>query len=308
MYWHQSHQLSPFKSIASRQVAFTHDFAEILRRLFLLWRHNFVTWPDPTNFFSPKVRQMMPHKLWKFSARSSKRCGVQLRKTHGGVASTPLHGRGLIHLQSSRSCGSWCSTKCLSSWNITYRFCHPGCQPRPLSPYCSVCRCDWHTAPSQSISGRRPGGGGGGPFAPPRRRRRAVYADVIRPIVQFAYVEQQQQTGSRRDVPGFARDASKHRPRRRQGTSRYGDLSGRHPMGKSLTIHRDSAAIGVAWGVSAFFSAICLPMWSVLHFSCVRIIGNSSSLKGHVNLEIFGLVHLNHAAGFLHSNSGVKMS
>ena len=31
-------------------------------------------------------------------------------------------------------------------------------------------------------------------------------------------------------------------------------------------------------------------------------------LKGHVNLEIFGLVHLNHAAGFLHSNSGVKMS
>ena len=34
----------------------------------------------------------------------------------------------------------------------------------------------------------------------------------------------------------------------------------------------------------------------------------SISLKGHVNLEIFGLVHLNHAAGFLHSNSGVKMS
>ena len=31
-------------------------------------------------------------------------------------------------------------------------------------------------------------------------------------------------------------------------------------------------------------------------------------LKGHVNLEIFGLVHLNHAAGFLNSNSGVKMS
>ena len=84
-HWHQSHQLSPFKSIASRQVAFTHDFAEILRRLFLLWRHNFVTWPDPTKFFSPKVRQRMSHKLWKISARSSKRCGVQLRKTHGGV-------------------------------------------------------------------------------------------------------------------------------------------------------------------------------------------------------------------------------
>ena len=86
---YQSHQLSPFKSIAPRQVAFTHDFAEISRRLFLLWRHNFVTWPDPTKFFSLKVAQRMPHKLWKISARSSKWCGVQLRKTHGGVASTP---------------------------------------------------------------------------------------------------------------------------------------------------------------------------------------------------------------------------
>ena len=99
MYWHQSHKLSPFKSIAPRQVAFTHDFAEILRRLFLLWRHNFVTWPDPTKFFSPKVAQRMPHKLWKISARSSKRCGVQLRKTHGGGGlhqpPPPLTGRGL---------------------------------------------------------------------------------------------------------------------------------------------------------------------------------------------------------------------
>ena len=98
MYWHQSHQLSPFKSIAPRQVAFTHDFAEILRRLFLLWRHNFVTWPDPTKYFSPKVAQRMPHKLWKISARSSKRCGVQLRKTHGGGGlhqPPPLTGRGL---------------------------------------------------------------------------------------------------------------------------------------------------------------------------------------------------------------------
>ena len=98
MYWHQSHQLSPFTSIAPRQVAFTHDFAEILRRLFLLWRHNFVTWPDPTKFFLPKAAQRMPHKLWKISARFSKRCGGQLRKTHEGVAWTPppsLTGRGL---------------------------------------------------------------------------------------------------------------------------------------------------------------------------------------------------------------------
>ena len=98
MYWHQSHQLSPFKSIAPRQVAFTHVFAEIFRRLFLLWRHNFVTWPDPTQFFLPKVSERMPHKLWKISARSSKRCGIQLRKTHGGVASTPPPDRARVKI------------------------------------------------------------------------------------------------------------------------------------------------------------------------------------------------------------------
>ena len=66
------------------------------RRLFLLWRHNFVTWPDPTKFFWPKVAQSMPHKLWKISARFSKRCGVQLRKTHGGLHQPPPPtGRGL---------------------------------------------------------------------------------------------------------------------------------------------------------------------------------------------------------------------
>ena len=95
MYWHQSHQLSPFKSIAPRQVAFIHDLAEICRRLFLLWGHNFVTWPDRTNFFSPKVAQKIPYKLWKISARFFKRCGVQLRKTHGGLHQPPLTGRGL---------------------------------------------------------------------------------------------------------------------------------------------------------------------------------------------------------------------
>ena len=65
------------------------------RRLFLLWRHNFETWPDLTIFFSPKVAQRMPHKLWKISARFSKRCGVQLRKSHEGLHQSPLTGRGL---------------------------------------------------------------------------------------------------------------------------------------------------------------------------------------------------------------------
>ena len=90
MYWHQSHQLSPFKSIAPRHVAFTHDFAEILRRLFLLWRHNFVTWPDPTKFFQQKLRKGCPISYVKFqhdppnglASRSEKPMG-------GGVASTP---------------------------------------------------------------------------------------------------------------------------------------------------------------------------------------------------------------------------
>ena len=51
-----------------------------------------------------------------------------------------------------------------------------------------------------------------------------------------------------------------------------------------------------------------------MHASLVEIHGSARLLdfdglpEGHVNLEIFGLVHLNHAAGFLHSNSGVKMS
>ena len=52
MCWHQWHQLSPFK-------------LKSCRRLFLFWRHNFVTWHDLT-IFSPKVAQNTPHKLWKF--------------------------------------------------------------------------------------------------------------------------------------------------------------------------------------------------------------------------------------------------
>ena len=49
---------------------------------------------------------------------------------------------------------------------------------------------------------------------------------------------------------------------------------------------------------------------TLVNFLCITVMSCclAMSLKGHVNLEIFGLVHLNHAAGFLHSNSGVKMS
>ena len=46
----------------------------------------------------------------------------------------------------------------------------------------------------------------------------------------------------------------------------------------------------------------------MLEGSSFSVAQKKNMLKGHVNLEIFGLVHLNHAAGFLPSNSGVKMS
>ena len=55
------------------------------------------SWPDLTQpiFFSPNVAQKMPHNLWKVSTRFSKRCGVQLIKTHGGLHQPPLTGLGL---------------------------------------------------------------------------------------------------------------------------------------------------------------------------------------------------------------------
>ena len=51
------------------------------------------SWPDLTwpIFFSPKVAQKTRYKLWKISARYSKRCSVQLRKTHGGCINPLLY-------------------------------------------------------------------------------------------------------------------------------------------------------------------------------------------------------------------------
>ena len=104
MYWHQSHQLSPCKSIATRQVAFTHDFAEILRRLLLLWRHNFVTWPDPTNFFHQKFRKGCPISYGKFQHDPPNGVASSSEKLMGGgVASTPpdrarVKGKGQVYL------------------------------------------------------------------------------------------------------------------------------------------------------------------------------------------------------------------
>ena len=48
------------------------------------------SWPDLIWPFLPKVAQKMPYKPWKISARYSKRCGVQLRKTRGCFNPFPL--------------------------------------------------------------------------------------------------------------------------------------------------------------------------------------------------------------------------
>ena len=47
------------------------------------------SWPDLTIFFFTQSCAKDAHKLWKISARCSKRCNVQLRKTHGGLHHPP---------------------------------------------------------------------------------------------------------------------------------------------------------------------------------------------------------------------------
>ena len=78
--------ISPFQSMAVSSV--TENTITVGRRLFLLWHHSSVAWPDPVTFFSPKVAQRMPHKLCKISAQSAQRLGSHFRKKTHGVAST----------------------------------------------------------------------------------------------------------------------------------------------------------------------------------------------------------------------------
>ena len=94
MYWHQSYQLSLFKSIAPRQVAFSHDFAEILPEVvpFATSKLRDLTWPD---HFLPKIAQKMPHQLCKILAPSDKRCDVHRKKLRVVTSSLWL-GEGWI--------------------------------------------------------------------------------------------------------------------------------------------------------------------------------------------------------------------
>ena len=94
MCWPKSCTISPFLLTAASYVAENTVSLKIGRKLYLLWRHSYVTWPDQ-DFFLSKVVQRMPHKLCKISARSAQRLGSHSRKTHGGASSHSLHGRGL---------------------------------------------------------------------------------------------------------------------------------------------------------------------------------------------------------------------
>ena len=96
MYWHQSHQLSPFKSIALLQVALTISLKSC-RRLFPLWRHNFVTWPDLTTFFHQRLRKWCLISYGKFQHDTPNSPSVQASSSEKklmGVASTPSPSTG----------------------------------------------------------------------------------------------------------------------------------------------------------------------------------------------------------------------
>ena len=81
-YWHQSHQLPPFKSHHAK-LRFLTISLEFCRRLFLLWCHNFVTWPDLTNFPHQNLRKRCPISYGKFQ-----------HDTPNGAASAPIAQSG----------------------------------------------------------------------------------------------------------------------------------------------------------------------------------------------------------------------
>ena len=102
MYWRQSHQLSPFKSIAARQVAFSYDFAEILSKVVPLM----TSWPDLTwpIFFHQKLHKGHPISYGKLQRDTSNGLASSSEKLMGGFINPPSTGEGLtlaIRSQSS---------------------------------------------------------------------------------------------------------------------------------------------------------------------------------------------------------------
>ena len=91
-----SHVLTPISSTIPIQVNRTTPKLRLLtislkscRWLFLLWRHNFVTWPDPTIFFHQKLRKGCPISYGKCHHDSLNGVASQLRKSHGGLHQPP---------------------------------------------------------------------------------------------------------------------------------------------------------------------------------------------------------------------------
>ena len=77
--WPKSCMIYPFLLMAASYVAETRFPWKIGRRLYLLWRHSSMAWPDPV-IFLPKAAQRMLHKLCKILAQSAQRFESHFRK------------------------------------------------------------------------------------------------------------------------------------------------------------------------------------------------------------------------------------
>ena len=68
---------------------------QIGRRLYVLWRHSSVTWPDPSIFFCEKLRKGRPISYAKFLRDPlSGSESIPGKLMGGGGASTPCTGEG----------------------------------------------------------------------------------------------------------------------------------------------------------------------------------------------------------------------
>ena len=99
-----SHVLTPITSTVPIQVNRNSHDAKLrlltislksCRRLFPLWRHNFVTWPDLTKFFHQKLRKGRPISYRKFQHHTPNDLACSSENLMGGSINPPLHWRGL---------------------------------------------------------------------------------------------------------------------------------------------------------------------------------------------------------------------
>ena len=93
----KSHIMSPFLLMAAGYMTENTTLFKTGQRLYLLWRHSSVTWPDPVTFLL-KDAQMIPHNLCKISAWSAQPFGGHSRKTHGGLHHPPPPMRARVQV------------------------------------------------------------------------------------------------------------------------------------------------------------------------------------------------------------------